>query len=249
MADVINQQLSLVIHLIDTTTGNSIEDLRVQFLRDGRKCEVISRENGTYLLLNEPRNDFSLSIQVYGFEQEERNIVYEQLDKSLPIIEIFMIPKVIGSLNTDLKALQGVMPGISRLEAVPLYLPQYNTREYDPKKKIIKLFNPYKKTLMHHFYGLVKKDQLSYEPIEVIGQPTIEEIQLKNGLEGELEVDAIIARVVYGKVYKNGEYILRVEDDASSIPYLVMFECEGTIYYQKLDLSEETALKAVERRK
>lgn len=249
MADILKQQLSLVIYLIDTTTGGYIGENRVELLKNGMKCETISRENGTYLLLNEPRDNFSLSVQVYGFEKEEREVDYELLDAKLPIIEIFMIPLDMGGLNDQVNTLQGVMVGMTKISAVPLYLPQYNTREYDQKKKIIKMFNPYRKTLLHRYYGIIKKDYSSFESIVVEEQPKSDTIRIKDSLEEEFQVDAVIARIVYGKVMSKGKYLLRVQNDAAKLPYLVKYECKGKIYYQKIDFSETTALKAVRKGK
>lgn len=238
MPDLIIQRLSLVIHLIDTTTGGSVNGVTVSLKRNGKDCETSAKGEGRFIILNEPLEDFTLFVDAYGYEEEEIQVCYEKLDPMLPTQEVYLIPKVIKSMNAELKVLQGVLPGIKSLEAVSLNLPTYYTRSYDPKKRIIEIFNPYKKTFDHKHYGIIKKDQKTYEKVDVVKQPREIQIQLKEALNTEFEVDDCLSRIIFGKTAEDGSYLLRVVDDATRLDYLVRYEVEGETYFQKVSFDE-----------
>ena len=44
-----------------------------------------------------------------------------------------------------------------------------------------------------------------------------------------------IYRIIYGRASPSGAFILRVRDDAGSLPYLIHFKADDKEYFRKLD--------------
>ena len=68
-AFVIKARLDLLVSLVDTTTGATVNERNVSFLRDGQPVRPEYRGNGTYVFINTGREDFLMQIKVYGYEE------------------------------------------------------------------------------------------------------------------------------------------------------------------------------------
>lgn len=238
MADIIKMQLSLVIHLIDTTTGYSILESNVSFYRDGAKLSTLSRGNGLFLVMNESKENFKLKSVIYGYEENVTEIDFATLEQKLPMQEIYLIPKTLRGVNEGLLTLQGVYMGINSIKAVPLYSHHLYTRGYEEQKRIISVFNPHKKNLLNHHYAIIAKDNSSFEEFVLLEQPDAKRIKIQNSIKSDCNNDCAIERVIFGITDSEGNYLLRVRDDSPKIPYLIRYEVEGEENFELMDFRQ-----------
>lgn len=244
MAEVIIQQLSLMIRLIDTTNGNLIYEKNVIFRQNGEQIRLQQHRSGSWILLNSKRENCILQVSVYGYEDMEFAVDYEQLETNLPVKEVFLIPKENSTLENGPKTLQGVLPGISSLMAVPLMMNDCFTREYEERKRIITLLNLHHRLLDHKYYGIVPPSQQTFEVVEIDEQPNVTTIRLKDKLQKEFETNSAVVRIVYGQVSTDGYYLMRVADNAEKLMYLVRYTVEDRELYQILDFRNVRQLTA-----
>ena len=74
---VLRAKLDLLVRLVDTTTGATVDERNVLFMRDERKVRPEERGNGNYVFINTGREDFLMRIKVAGFEEYVTHIRYE----------------------------------------------------------------------------------------------------------------------------------------------------------------------------
>ena len=119
-----------------------------------------------------------------------------------------------------------------------------NANEYDPKTKILKVFGQTggRVYLYDTYYGLLDENRESYEKIEVIGNETPQSVKLRNPLEKELASNSPVFRVVFGSVKENGDYCIRVRDNAKDIIYLLRYKVNGEVKFKKVDFREGVEL-------
>ena len=130
-AFVIKARLDLLVSLVDTTTGATVNERNVSFLRDGQPVRPEYRGNGTYVFINTGREDFLMQIKVYGYEEYRMKVVYEDLDSSTPAMDIFLMPSENMFSGEGLLSLSGNLPFLKKIEAVNLLRPVCFSHEYD----------------------------------------------------------------------------------------------------------------------
>ena len=119
-ASVIRARLDLLINLFDTTTGATVDERSVSFMRDGVPVRPESRGAGIYVFINTGREDFLMRVRVKGFDEYETSVSYEGLDPSIPECNVFLIPSENTSKGEKLLGLSGNLPFLESLEAVNL---------------------------------------------------------------------------------------------------------------------------------
>jgi hypothetical protein len=76
---------------------------------------------------------------------------------------------------------------------------------------------------------------------------TPKSVRLKNSPEGayveKFAPNLTIARIVYGIVRGDGEYLLRVHDDGVNTKYLVRYEIEEEVRFQVVDFHDQEVLQ------
>ena len=243
-AFVIRARLDLLVSLVDTTTGATVNERNVSFLRDGRPIRPEYRGNGTYVFINTGREDFLMQIKVYGYEEYRVRISYEDLDSSNPAMDIFLMPSENIFGGEGLLSLSGNLPFLKKIEAVNLLRPVCFSHEYDPKKKTMTVFGSGsgRVEMADMYYGLLKTDKESYEKIEVTETVAPQSVRLKDALQGEFASNSPVMRVVFGTVSENGDYLLRVRDDGTDIRYLVRYEVNDEVRFQTVDFRNKEAL-------
>lgn len=91
-ASVIQHRLDLVIRLIDTTNGYVVEERNVRFWKNKEEVRPIPRGSGNYIFVNCGREDCDLEIKAYGYDKSKVSIRYEELDRQIPMKEVYLIP-------------------------------------------------------------------------------------------------------------------------------------------------------------
>lgn len=231
----IRYRLDLLLRLLDTTTGQTVTERDVRIFQDGKVSNPIPRGNGNYVFLNTDREDHTLEVRVFGYENALIQIRYEELDEYLPIRDVFLIPSEDTARGEQLLSLTGQLSKLESIEAVRLGKAFCSVRKYDARKCIIDLFRTNGPSMEETCYGLLHTDDMTFEAFEVEKVINPISLKLKKPLQEEFRENAPIARIVYGQCKEDGSYILRVRDDAVSVRYLVRYVVNGTPKYQVVD--------------
>lgn len=236
---VISYKLDLLIRLIDTTDGKSVNERSVSFKRDGKDVKPIPKGEGNFIFLNTGRDNFELSVSVRGFEDQTVDIDYEKLDGMLPIKEVFLIPSENTLSDKRLISISGTVKGLEAIEAVGLQNLRCYASDYDERKRIVTLYqNGTQISLEDIYYGLIKQGGESYEAFTVDKLVSNNKLKLRDPLKDEFTANSPIARIVFGNVKKGGEYKLTVRDDASKLSYIVRYIVKGEEKFKKVDFHE-----------
>ena len=233
---IIRCRLDLLIRLTDTTTGRAVTSQSAEFFRGGKRMPVRRKGEGNYIFVDTGRENFLMQLSVPGYDSQEIDVNYENLDEHMPSIDVFLIP----SENTEsILTLSGKMRGLTAIEAVQLGKPVCSISEFNPKDNRMTLFLPNRQMNMEGgHYGLLHGEK-SYEQFVVSEQPSTVAVKLQDPLNEEFDVNSGIARIIYGRVEKKGEFILRVRDTAESPRYLVRFETAATVKYRVYNFGGE----------
>ena len=235
-ASTIHHRLDLVLQLVDTTTGSSVEEQDVRFFTEGRQCWPIPRGGGNFVFINTGRSDSTLTLKVFGYEDAVVNVQYEKLDQVVPLLQVFLIPSEKLAKGERLCSLTGTLQGLEEIEAVSLAQSNICFNEYNERKGLVKLFLAKGRLSMEHVhYGLISIDRTHYEHFAVAEEIPPDLIKLREPLTETFPVNSPISRVIFGNVSPDGSYLLRVRDNAEQLIYLVRYRVNGEIRFQTVD--------------
>jgi hypothetical protein len=217
---VIRCRLDLLIRLTDTTTGLAVDSTGAVFKRGKDQLPARNRGDGNYIMIDTGRENFLMQLSVPGYDQQEVEINYEALDERMPFIDVFLIP----SENTDaVLTLTGKKRGLVAVSAVQLGKPVCSISEFVPKEKRMTLFLPNRQMNMEGgHYGLLHGEK-DFEEFVVEEQIDAKAVKLQELLQEEFTVNSPIARVIFGRTDKKGNFTLRVRNTAEHLRYLVRF--------------------------
>ncbi len=237
MASVIRARLGLLIWLIDTTTGASVEENNVQFFADGKRIYPEPRGSGCFVLINTEPADFCLDVAAYGFERKSIDVRFEELDDRIPTCVVFLIPSEKNAKGGSVTSIFGNLPFLESLEAVDPSRPVCRLSDFTAKTRKMTVIKQSGKTLEMDYsqYGLLQADGKRYEKIIVSDTDTVSKLTLKEPLKWPYTVNASLCRVIFGSVTPDGDYLLRIRDDSSKLSLLVRYAVKGEIYFQQID--------------
>lgn len=235
---IVRHRLDLVLRLIDSTTGYEIPERRVQLImRPDKHVKPIVRDNGTYLFIGIGRTDFEMDIHVYGYESKTEKVMFEDLDETMPIKEVYLLPQAISTREDNLLTLRGTLSGIEEIKAISLSNVVCNFKEYDKRKNILKIFNQHNVKMKDVHYGILNMEHEQFEHFVIKKVLSTQELELKQSLENDYTMNQPIARIIFGQVNAGGEYILTVNAGQSAW-YLVRYVVEGIVQYRKIDFNQ-----------
>lgn len=241
-------RMDLDLELIDATTGEGIRDARVTFHSDGKLFPMVKRQCGNYILINSPRLNRQITVDVHGYEPTVVDVKYEELDEMRPIKQVLLIPKITDSTFTSLWSIEGVLPGITDISAVVPSSAPFSYHSYDRARKMVNILNPHKLELTGKDYGLIHTDKESFEAVEAKELKVQTKLMLNDLLEEEFEVANPIARIIFGRVDENGKYLLRVRAPSTDDKTVILcYHVDGKRRYQVLDFTNARELQ-LERR-
>jgi hypothetical protein len=230
----IRHALDLVIRLTDTATGRIITGQIETKINNKTFLHQVSSD-GELLFVNTGREDFEFYVSAKGYEPISLAVKYEALAENPPYIDIHLIPDEKQPCFT----LQGKLKGIKELDAVKISQNPCIIKEFDSRKRILTMFNPYALMFDRLYYAVLNTADEVYEPFAVIKQISDTEIKIENPLEKPFEQFPVIYRVK-GKAEK-GEYLLRVSDDGSSTRWVIRFVTDKGEFFQTVDFSKPEA--------
>lgn len=244
MTVVITAKLSLAVRLVDTTTGRDLAENDVRFLKDGRFLHPIRKGNGLYVFVNTSREEFPMQINAYGYDPYDLEVDFDALDPRLPMIDIFLMPSEKNRLGGTVLKVYGTLSKLEYIEAVNLNSPIGLFQSAQEKKGTCTMnLLPVRAgggcMLDAISYAVASETCERYDVFEVRQQNAPLSVILKEPLEKEHKLNDKIFRIVYGRAGPDGQFVLKVRDDSSSLPYLLHFKAGEDEYFRKIDFSEE----------
>lgn len=244
MAEIqIEYKLDLIVHLVDTTTGEPISQKQVIFHEDGHVLTLLQRNAGFYVLLNHGRTDTQIAVDAEGYLPSVVDVCYSDLSEKYPQIDIPMIPKIKDYGYIDMITMEGQLPGLESVDAVPLKQQYGKIEAYLTKKQVLKLFKA--KLLGEQSYAVVHEEQMEFEEFRIAKKTNDCSLKLKEPLVTACRPEEGITRIVRGKVDKDGNYLLRVREDVDGAVYIVRYVVKGNTKYKRIafDNPEERRLE------
>lgn len=235
----ISFKLDLVLNLVDTTTGFSIDEKEVIILRDGRVLPMLPREPGTYILMNYGRVDMELSISVKGYEKTNVSVRYEELDgMDYPAIEVPLVPLLPQRGLTDLCTLQGTKRGITDLAAISLNRADAMLGAYNAKKLSLRLFES--RRLDEVSYAIFHEEKMEFEEFCIVKKSEKGMLlHIREPLQQECKPEEILVRIVRGITDTKGRYLMRLRMDGSGTKYLVRYTVRGKTKFEIVEFGDE----------
>ncbi len=234
---MVKHSLSLVLRLIDSTTGKEILEHNVMFrLSQGIKRPIV-KGNGVYLFINIPREDFELEVHVYGYEPKKAKIYFSDLDEQIPFKELYLLPLDYPAGGKEILTLRGKMLGIKAIEAVPLNEVVCSMKEYEERKSIMTIMNPHNVRFSRIHYGLLNTERTQYEKIQIEKEISKTQVKLKQKLQKEWRLNQAVVPIIFGEVSEDGNYLLKVADSNNPI-YLIRYIVDNKIFFQKMNFHQ-----------
>lgn len=234
--------LDLALRLIDTTTGRALAGRGLELRRDGKPVRPLEKEDGYLVLLGQGRQDFDLSVALRGYEPRQVRVEYAALDKALPLLELHLIPGKGYAPGVPCFSLEGTFPGITALDAVRAGDSACLIREFDPRKRLMTLFNPHKLELDRTFYALVDPDRETYEPFRLVKRIDFQVHKTDRVIQTQFGSYFPVCPIIFGGTGPDGSYRLRVRDNAAQARWIVRWEAGGQTFFQTVDFHQPETL-------
>lgn len=234
--------LDLALRLVDTATGRVLAGRDLELRRDGRRVRPLEKEDGYLIFLGEGRRDFDLSVRLRGYEPRQVRVAYAALDKALPLLELHLIPGKDYAPGVPCFSLEGTCPGITALDAVRAGDSACLIREFDPRKRLVTLFNPHKLELDRTFYALVDPDRETYEPFRLVKRIDFQVYKTDRVIETRFGNYFPVCPMVFGGADPDGGYRLRVRDETAQARWIVRWEAGGQTFFQTVDFHRPETL-------
>ncbi len=236
--DEIIHSLTLLIRLIDCSSGRQIrEDNVILYAESGQELKICMRE-GLILLLNQSRQDTNYTIHVSGYEEGMVPVCYKKLNPELPIQTVYLIPKITGKNRYAYLCLEGKMPHMEYLEGIHLSYTINQLKQYDSETGIFTVFNPNKRFFNQDKYALINTKKQDYHKITMKEVLTPTTFTVWDPPDISFESGMIIAPVMFGRVDSEGQYAFYSKIDSKEQKYLMHFGCKGKQTFLQYDFQE-----------
>lgn len=245
---VFTHRLDLAVRLLDTTSGRGAGGKELTVRIDGKPVSFREKGDGILIMQNLETRRFRMEVLSSAYEYAEQEVDLDALGKGIPLLELQLIPKP-GSFGTTVfQELKGVLPGIAHLSAVRTGDNACLIREFDPRKRVMKLFNPHHLALDRVLYALVDPDNGSYEPFRIVQRLDDQTVKIDRVLETVFRNYFPVSPIVMGTCSSDGNYCLRVRDDGTACKWMIRWESCGTPQFQAVDFHQEQSPRLKERR-
>lgn len=235
---VFTHELDMALRPVDTTSGSTVYDRQLAVYLDDERVRCVEK-GGILIFQNLPRRRFRLELRSPHYEPECRDVDLDALPKGLPLLELHLIPGPAYPGGVEFLTLEGRCPGISELSAIRVGDNACMIREFDPRKRLIKLFNPHHLSLDRMLYALADPDSGSYEPFRILKMVDEQTAKIDRVLETEFRNYFPITPTVLGKCSPDGRYCLRVRDNGTQACWVVRWVADGVPHFHTVDFRQE----------
>lgn len=232
---VFTHRLDLALRLVDTTSGRNVPGRSISVFADDEPMHFAEKSDQVLVFQNLRKRKFRMKIVSPAFEAAEADVDLDAMGKGLPMLEIHMVPGEQYPGGTDFLTLRGTLPGIGELSAVRLGDNACLIREFDPRKRLVKIFNPHRLALDRVQYALVDPDRGVYEPFRILQLVDNQTLKVDRVLEMPFRNYFPITPEVFGKTWLDGSYCLRLRDEGRDARWLVRWTKDGESCFRTVD--------------
>ncbi len=236
---VFTHRLDLAVRLVDTTSGRGVSGSGVTVRVDGVPVPFDDKGSGLLSMQNLGTRRFQLEICSPAYEPETLSVDLDTLGKGLPLLEVQLIPGLGYPGGVEFQTLAGTLPGIQSLSAVRLGDSACLIRAFDPRKRLVTLFNPHHLAMDRRFYALVDPDSGVCEPFEIIRTVNDQTVKIDRVLETAFRNYFPITPTVRGRCRPDGRYCLRARDEGGDGRWLVRWEGADGPHFRTVDFRQE----------
>jgi hypothetical protein len=234
---VFTYRLAFALRLVDTTSGRPVNSGGVQVFMDGAPAHF-QPKGGVLVFQDLKKRTFRLRVTSGGYEPMETEVELDALDAKLPLLEAYLIPNA-NFPGVEFLTLAGTLPGIGSLSAVRAGDNACLIREFEPRKRMAKLFNPHHLAMDRVRYALMDPDKGCYEPFNIVRVVDDQTIRVDRVLETAFKNYFPVTPLVLGRTDPDGSYCLRVRDDATAAKWLVRWEEQEQAHFRMVDFREQ----------
>jgi len=238
---VFTYSLKFALRLVDTTTGKEVTDYGIRILMDG-VAERFVTKGGVLIFQELEKRAFQMEVCTPAYEPVSMPVDLDALDKRLPMIELHLIPSDRHPSRMEMLTMTGICPGIEELCAVRVEDNVCMIRDFDPRKRQMKIFNPHRLALDRVFYALVNPDENVFESFRIQHLDDDQIAKIDHVIETSFKNYFPVTPIVFGLVQPDGSYCLRVRDDWENAQWLVRWTSEGKTHFRVFDLRGEKEL-------
>ena len=232
---VFTHRLDLALRLVDTTSGSNVSGRGVRISIDGDPVSFGEKQDQVLIFQNLEKRTFRLGITSREFEPVQLQVDLDGMKKDLPLLEVHLIPSRQYLGNTEFLTIEGKLDGIQELSAVRLGENACLIREIDPRKRLVKVFNPYHLALDRVQYALVDPDQKRYEPFHILRLVDDQTLKVDRTPEMPFRNYFPITARISGVTRPDGSYCLRVRDEGEEARWLVRWVTQGEVKFREID--------------
>lgn len=232
---VFTHRLDLALRLVDTTSGRNVSGQGVKISMDGDPVPFGEKQDQILIFQNLGKRTFQLGITSREFEPMQIQVDLDGMKKELPLLEVHMIPSGQYLGGTEFLTIEGTLDGIQELSAVRMGENACLIREIDPRKRLIKVFNPYHLAMDRVQYALVDPDQRRYESFRILRLTDDQTLKVDRTPEMPFRNYFPITPQISGVARPDGSYCLRVRDEGEEARWLVRWVVRGEVKFREID--------------
>ena len=231
---VFTHRLNMALRLVDTTTGRNVSGRNISIFADEKKVPFGVKGDQVLIFQELERRTFRLRIDAEDFEAMEVDVDLDALDPKMPLLEIHMVPRK-NTLDGQLLSVEGQLPGIEELSAVRVGENSCLIREFDPRRRLAKVFNPHHLSMDRVHYALVNPDQGICEPFRILRMVDDQTLKLDRIIEMPFKNYFPVTPRVLGLVRPDGSYCLRFRDDGTQAKWIIRWVVNGEARFRTVD--------------
>ncbi len=235
-------RLELALRLVDTTTGIGVSGVGTTVRADGTPQRFVMKD-GLLIFQGIGLRQFQLEVSSPDYEPARAQVDLDAMGRGVPLLGLPLIPSRNHVGVTELLTVEGVLDGIEELSAVRAGDNACLIREFDPRKRIVKLSNPHHLSMNRLLYALVDPDSGAYEPFRIVKMLDDQSAKIDRVLKTEFRSYFPISPVVLGSCRADGRYRLCVRDDGTEARWLLRWKVHGETHFRAADLRKETRLE------
>lgn len=235
---VFTHSLSLILRLVDTTTGRNIPGRETVVRINADAVRFVEKEGGLLVFQNLGLRTFHLEVDAAYYETVRRDVDLDALDSKQPLVELQLIPGKSLPGMAELQEVEGRLPGIRELTAVSAGDNSCLIQEFDPRKKLMKLFNPHHLALERIAYALVDPDTNQYEIFHIVKRIDNQTIKIDRSLEMSFRNSFPISPVVTGRCDPDGDYRLCLRREMGGTRWLIRWMAGEEVFFRLVDFRE-----------
>ena len=232
---VFTHRLDMALRLVDTTSGRNISGRNISILADDKRVPFGVKGDGVLILQAISQRTFRLTINADDFEEARVDVDLDALEPKMPLMEIHMVPRKHISGGISLLSVEGILPGIQELSAVRVGENSCLIREFDPRRRQAKVFNPHHLSMDRVHYALVDPDRGLCEPFRILRMLDDQTLKLDRVIEMPFRNYFPVTPRVLGMVRPDGSYCLRLRDDSTQAKWLIRWVVDGEPRFRTVD--------------